>query len=41
MFTAQDPNCIRKDTALALKHLLDILKETMGLLNIGTFEDKV
>lgn len=41
MFTNQDPNCRRKDTALALKHLLNMLKDTMSMLNLGTFEDKV
>jgi len=39
-FTAADLTCIRKDTASGLKNLLNELKDSIQILNIGTFEDK-
>ncbi|EAR94374.2 hypothetical protein TTHERM_00049190 (macronuclear) [Tetrahymena thermophila SB210] len=40
-YLENDPKVKRKDTAKALKSLLDMLKKVLAQLNLGTFEDKV
>lgn len=40
-YTAQDPECQRKDTAFALKSLLEKLKATITVLNDAEFDEKV
>lgn len=41
VFTKNDPEVKRKDTAKALLKILDTLKSAMELMNIGTFDDKM
>lgn len=40
-FISGDPKVKRKDTAKALKSLLDQLKRVLAQLNLGSFDDKV
>ncbi|CAD8117222.1 unnamed protein product [Paramecium primaurelia] len=40
IYSASDPQCVRKDTAQSLKFLLAQLRDFMQVLYIVTFEDK-
>lgn len=40
-FVSTDPKVKRKDTAKALKSLLDMLKKVLAQLNLGSFDEKV
>jgi hypothetical protein len=41
IFTENDPNIKRQDTAKGLLNLLNLLKDTLILLNLGTFDEKL